>query len=349
MRVRDSVPGRSFHAASSGDGIFKRCLWRASASSWKRGRHGGGACHWKKSNTCHSNQKRGRRAFKIGMAENGRWRRQSADASAEEARMNPETPFLSETTAYDWYADRYQSVFVSRNRWLVTAIIALALAFFQALALLCLVPLKTAVPFVIKEEVSGAITTVAPLRGDSAITYQEAVRKYFLVGYVIHRETYDPADLADNYKAVTLMSAADQRQAFERTISKSNPRSPLVIYGTRSKRWVRIKSISFLNDHLAQVRFTATEKSGSTADAESEWTAIISLIRSAFMSPAIELTRRLCHESKPLENCVHRVRARRSPPCGDRAPTNRHGRPRPNAHLQRKSGLQDHRLLRLPD
>ncbi len=203
--------------------------------------------------------------------------------------MNPETPFLSETTAYDWYADRYQSVFVSRNRWLVTAIIALALAFFQALALLCLVPLKTAVPFVIKEEVSGAITTVAPLRGDSAITYQEAVRKYFLVGYVIHRETYDPADLADNYKAVTLMSAADQRQAFERTISKSNPRSPLVIYGTRSKRWVRIKSISFLNDHLAQVRFTATEKSGSTADAESEWTAIISF--QFGQAPALESDR----------------------------------------------------------
>jgi len=199
----------------------------------------------------------------------------NAVASAKEILMNSETPFLSETTAYDWYTDRYQSVFISRNRWLVTAILALGLALFQALALVCLVPLKTSVPFVIKVEVSGAITTVAPLQGDSGITYQESVRKYFLAEYVVHRETYDPADLDENYKAVTLMSAADQRQAFEQFILKSNPKSPLVVYGSRAKRWIRIKSISFLNDHLAQVRFTAIEKSGSAADVESEWTAIL--------------------------------------------------------------------------
>src|SRR5258708_33985364 len=114
-----------------------------------------------------------------------------AIASTKDIVMNQEPPFLSETTAYDWYADRYQSVFVSRNRWLVTAILALGLALFQALALVCLVPLKTSVPFMIKEEVSGAITTVAPLKGDSAITYQESVRKNFLAGYVIHRDTSD--------------------------------------------------------------------------------------------------------------------------------------------------------------
>lgn len=189
--------------------------------------------------------------------------------------MSQDTPLLSETTAYDWYADRYESVFVSRNRWLVTAILALGLALVQAIALIALVPLKTSVPFLIKQEVSGAVTTLIPLQGDSGVTYEESVRKYFLAGYVVHRETYDPADLAENYKAVTLMTAADPRREFERSISQANPRSPIAMYGTRAKRWIRIKSLSFLNDHLAQVRFCSTEKSGSSADLESDWTAII--------------------------------------------------------------------------
>ncbi len=99
--------------------------------------------------------------------------------------MTQNSGSVPESAAYDWYVDRYQSVFVSRNRWLVTAIAALILASAQAAALLCLIPLKTSIPYVIKEEVSGAITTVAPLTGDSSITYQESARKYFLARYIL--------------------------------------------------------------------------------------------------------------------------------------------------------------------
>jgi type IV secretion system protein VirB8 len=180
-----------------------------------------------------------------------------------------------DTVACDWYADRYQSVFVSRNRWLVTALLALGLALAQALALVTLIPLKTSVPFVIKEEVSGAITTLAPLTGDNSITYQESSRKYFLARYVISRESYDPADLSENYQAVALLSDPIEAQAFNRLIMQSNPRSPIRLFGQTSKRAVRVKSISLLNERLAQVRLTVTDKNHSGTEITSEWVAVV--------------------------------------------------------------------------
>jgi type IV secretion system protein VirB8 len=189
--------------------------------------------------------------------------------------MTDELASIPDTEACNWYADRYQSIFVSRNRWLVTAILALGLALAQAVALLALVPLKTSVPFVIKEEVSGAMTTLAPLGGNNAITYDESARKYFLARYVIARETYDPAGLTENYKMVALMSEPDEAHSFNESIAQTNPRSPQRVYGQTVRRLIRVKSISFLNERLAQVRLTATEKTNTGAETESGWVALV--------------------------------------------------------------------------
>jgi len=180
-----------------------------------------------------------------------------------------------DAAACDWYADRYQSIFVSRNRWLVTALLSLGLAVAQALALVGLVPLKTSVPFVIKEEVSGAVTTIAPLTGDNSVTYQESARKYFLARYVISRETYDPAGLAENYTAVGLMSDPEESREFNKSIAQTNPHSPIRVYGQITKRFVRVKSISFLNERLAQLRLIATDKNRSGTETASEWVALV--------------------------------------------------------------------------
>jgi type IV secretion system protein VirB8 len=183
--------------------------------------------------------------------------------------MNP-----MDTEARDWYADRYQCVYVSRNRWLVTAVLALSLAALQAMCLVCLIPLKTVVPFLIREESSGAVSEVVPLKGERSITLDESLQKYFLAKYVIARETYDAADLAENYHAVALMSDPDVARDFNQSIASSNPHSPMAVYGLRAKRTLRIKSISFLNDHLAQVRLTAAEQKGSGNAVESQWVAL---------------------------------------------------------------------------
>ena len=175
--------------------------------------------------------------------------------------------------AYDWYQDRYQAVHVSRNRWFCTAWAALVLAILEAAALMGLAPLKTSVPFLIKEETSGAVTTVARLSGDGSVTFDEAVRKYFLARYIVNRETYDSTDLAINYRAVSLMSAQPERRIFEQAIASNNPTSPLNFYGTQGRRLIHIKSITFLSGSTAQVRFTSIDERPGSAIRTNEWIA----------------------------------------------------------------------------
>jgi len=177
--------------------------------------------------------------------------------------------------ALDWQADRYQAVYISRNRWLVTAWAGLGLAVFQAAALVILLPLKTSVPFLIKEETSGSVTTLQPLAGDSSVTYSESLRKYFLARYLIARETYDPMDLRDNYHAVDLMSGGNESRLFRQGVDPGNPASPIHLYGAQTRRIIRIKSIAFLNANTAQIRFTATEERVSAPPRMSDWIATL--------------------------------------------------------------------------
>jgi type IV secretion system protein VirB8 len=181
----------------------------------------------------------------------------------------------AEDVGPDWYVDRYQSILVSRNRWLVVGIVGLGLATCQGIALLFLMPLKTTVPFLVKEEVSGAVTTVTKLTGDATLTHDEAMRKYFLAKYVMSRETYDPVDLLEGYRAVELMSDENEARAFHQAIVANNPTSPIVVFGSQAKRFVRIKSIAFLNDNAAQLRFSAIERRGSSPDKNSDWIATV--------------------------------------------------------------------------
>jgi type IV secretion system protein VirB8 len=204
--------------------------------------------------------------------------------------------------AYDWYQDRYQAVHVSRNRWFCTAWAAMALALLEAAALMALAPLKTSVPFLIKEESSGAVTTVAPLAGDPSPTYDEAIRKYFLGRYIIARETYDPADLAANYRTVDLMSGTAERRLFDQWIASNNPTGPLAVYSSQVRRLIRIKSISFLQGQMAQVRFTSTEQRSSGAPKVAEWIATASWRFG--LSPSAESDRFI----NPLGFCITHYR-----------------------------------------
>ena len=204
--------------------------------------------------------------------------------------------------ARDWYADRYEAVYVSRNRWLVTALAALLLALLQASALVCLVPLKTSVPFLIQAVPSGEVTALKPLSGNPSVTYNEATRKYFLARYIISRETYDPMDLAENYRLVELMSDGSEAQRFRQAIAVDNPASPLVVFGRQLRRAIRITSISFLNERTAQIRFTATDQRSSSPLKPSDWIATVAY--SFGPSPALESDRLL----NPLGFVVSRYR-----------------------------------------
>src|SRR3546814_13425171 len=71
----------------------------------------------------------------------------------------------------------------------VVAGVAGDLATAGVVAVAALTPLKTGEPYVITvDRNTGEASIAAKLHGDATITYDEAVRKYFLATYVRYRE-----------------------------------------------------------------------------------------------------------------------------------------------------------------
>lgn len=175
----------------------------------------------------------------------------------------------------DWTYDRYLSATLSRNRWMLIGIVALVLALLQAIALVGLTPLKSIEPFVIREEVnSGSVTVLRPVKDSTSFSENEALRKYFLNRYVVTRETFDPADVETNYNNVLLMTDQAAGRDFAQFAGVGNTASPINVYGPRRiKRFIRVRSISFIDQRTATVRFAAFEKQADSPEKISYWIA----------------------------------------------------------------------------
>lgn len=174
-----------------------------------------------------------------------------------------------------WYHDVYGSAVVSRNRWFLVGVIALTLAVLEAGALIGLAPLKAVEPYVIQvDNETGRTTVLAPL-AERPLTQNEAVTKFFVVKYVLARETYDPQDLNSNYDQVRMMSTLEEANRFEDFIRGSH--GPLEEFNNTFTRTVRVHSVSFLNQKTVQVRFkTIRTQVSSNEKQESYWIATVS-------------------------------------------------------------------------
>jgi type IV secretion system protein VirB8 len=174
-----------------------------------------------------------------------------------------------------WFYDRYQSARINGNRWFVTAIAFGAIACLAVVALIALTPLKAVQGFLVEvNNANGDVRVLKPF-DVAEFSASDAVAKAFLAKYVIARETYDPQDLKENYQAVRLMSDPAEGLHVDNQLSPTNPASPLNQYQTHTVRTVRVKSVSFLNSHTAQVRFTSTETMRASQSTDA-WVAILS-------------------------------------------------------------------------
>lgn len=174
-----------------------------------------------------------------------------------------------------WYKDIYGVAIVSRNRWFLVGVIALILAVLEAGALMALAPLKAVEPYVIQvDNDTGRTSVLAPL-AEKPLTQNEAVTKYFVVKYILARETYDPQDLNLNYDQVRMMSTLEEASRFEDFIR--GPESPIEKFNNTITRAVRVISVSFLNQKTAQVRFKTTQTQvGSNEKRDNHWIATLS-------------------------------------------------------------------------
>ena len=168
--------------------------------------------------------------------------------------------------AASWDHDRLIAANRSKRlAWTIAAITS-GLAITGVAAVAMLTPLKTVAPYVIMvDKATGASEITSSMTGDKQITYNEAVAKYFLADYVRNREGWIPQARQEFFDGVLAMSSRDEQARWTAFYSKDNPKSPQSVFTDLDTVFVAIKSVTFVSQNVAQVRFTKTLQRGTSA------------------------------------------------------------------------------------
>ncbi len=158
--------------------------------------------------------------------------------------------------AESWDRDRFVAATRSRRvAWTVAGVTSV-LAIVGVGSVMALSPLKTVVPYVVTVDRStGATEVTQELRGDKSITYDEALRKYFLADYVRTREGWIPQAREEFYRKVLALSAREEQNRWTTFYKKDNPDSPQNQFTASDAVFVAIKTVAFISPNVAQVRF----------------------------------------------------------------------------------------------
>lgn len=197
------------------------------------------------------------------------------------SQINPRAPSPERTAQYaqaaSWAADIHGALRASRRvAWIIAAAAALV-AVLEAAALAALSPLKTVVPYtILVDRQTGYVQTVQGLK-PGPMSQDAAVTQSFLVQYVIGRESFDAADLRENYRKIMLWSTTGVRNQYAATMARTNPSSPLALYQPTTVVSTTIKSVSLLTPTTALVRFfTLRQDAGAATGEQRDYTAVLS-------------------------------------------------------------------------
>ena len=173
-----------------------------------------------------------------------------------------------------WDADVYRRLQASRDRAWLLAFIFLGIAVLSLLCLALLLPLKEHEAYVVTVDQSTGFVEVTRELDHGPLTQDEAITQANLVRYVTARETYDPPDQEQNYNTVLLMSDDQALREYQQLWDPANPEQPTKVFGYDVEVDVQIKSINFLNDRTAAVRFLRN-RTENTVTETTHWVAII--------------------------------------------------------------------------
>lgn len=176
--------------------------------------------------------------------------------------------------ARSWDQDRQRKSLRSERIAWVVASLGLLAATAEAVALAGLAPLKTVMPYIIRvNQTTGAVDVQTTLT-QKPMRYDEAVTKFFLAQYVRARESWLPAAAEENFRAVTILSEPGEQQRWGRFYSTNNSTSPQIVWGKGAVVQARVRNIAFINDRVANVRFTRTVQT-ETDQQSSDWIATV--------------------------------------------------------------------------
>jgi type IV secretion system protein VirB8 len=192
------------------------------------------------------------------------------------AQSPTETPDIDKNYYDDgvrWETAVYRSILWSRNIWRTISVL-LGLALILALAALyALIPLKSLeVVTLLVDKTTGFVEVARPLEAGGELTQRESVTRANIVRYIRARETYDPKGLRDNFDMASLYSGGVASKDLQAEFAASNPDNPMKKYGPETTISVFVKSVIFLNERTAAVRFQTTRKS-ERESVSTDWVA----------------------------------------------------------------------------
>jgi type IV secretion system protein VirB8 len=172
-----------------------------------------------------------------------------------------------------WEQSVYQRTVNSLRVWRGVALI-LGVALLVALgALVLLLPLKTfEVVTLIVDKTTGFVEVARPLEQGGTISQHEALTRGNIVRFLRARETYDPKSLRDNYEMALLYSTGTASRDLQAEFDNSNLKNPMRRYGPDTVVSIMVKSVIFLNERTAAVRFQTTRRN-DRENATEHWVA----------------------------------------------------------------------------
>jgi type IV secretion system protein VirB8 len=194
------------------------------------------------------------------------------DGADAQASVAVDPRYYDEAT--QWDTSQNLSIRLSRNAWRgMSLIMGLALA--AALgALWALVPLKSVeVVTLLVDKTTGFVEVAQPLERGGELAQKESVLRANVVRFIRARETYDPKGLRDNFDLASLFSAGQAAKDLDADFSDGNPHNLMKQWGPETTIAVFVKSVIFLNEHTAAVRFSTTRKSLRTDAVVEHWVA----------------------------------------------------------------------------
>lgn len=177
-------------------------------------------------------------------------------------KKDSEENFDPLTEAKNWYSDRYESVLVQRNIVFLFAIIAIFSILLGVFVIGKIATSRTIEPFIVEIEDATGLTNVVNPMSRRDLSSDEALKRYFIVKFIRARETYSSVELEFNRRIVRLLGDQTVNNEYVRYI-RDNTDAPPTKYGTLNSTSLKIRSIQFLNENTAQVRFTVLEDSGA--------------------------------------------------------------------------------------
>jgi len=149
-------------------------------------------------------------------------------------------------------------------------------AIIEAVAMACLAPMKTVVPYVIEVDKHTGTANIVEFAGKVKLDSDELRDKYWLSQYVLAREGYDYQTVDYEYRKVREMSMPNVFEPFATLFE--GERSMDVVMGPEECFRVEILSIQLVGENQAQARFIKRRVKATTVDvvSESYWTATIS-------------------------------------------------------------------------